>query len=151
MAKEKVVKEENAPKAKKEKPVKSEAPIKEVEKPIIPVEEKTENEEVNNNEIEPASVSSAFVEEIPHEITEEDLENNPDLKGEVEVGEIIGIPVDSIVEKEEVIFPITGAILSDQAIKWKKYLQLQKITPEKFLEKYQNHPSRKWVEELIIK
>lgn len=118
--------------------------------PVVTTELVDISAAVNKEVAQPAEVSSGFAEEIPHQITEEDLKNNPELVGEVEVGEIIGIPVDEIVSKETPIFPITGALLSDQAIKWKKYLELQKITPEKFLEKYINHPSRKFVEELII-
>lgn len=41
--------------------------------------------------------------------------------------------------------------LSPQAIKWRDWLKLQGLTPEKFLEKYKTHPSRIFVEELVKK
>lgn len=40
--------------------------------------------------------------------------------------------------------------LSERAVKWKSWLKLHGITPEKFLEKYPNHNARAHVEELTI-
>lgn len=145
--KDKEVVEEPKVEAPKEVKPKKEKVAKAAE-PVVTTEPVPAKQAVNKEA--PAEIPTVVAEEIPHEITEEDLKNNPELVGEVEVGEIIGIPVDSIVSPEAPVFPVTETLLSDQAIKWKKYLQLQKVTPEKFLEKYQNHPSRKFVEELII-
>ena len=40
-------------------------------------------------------------------------------------------------------------VISPQAEKWKKWLQLHGSTPERFLEKYPNHPAYKFVKELV--
>jgi hypothetical protein len=48
---------------------------------------------------------------------------------------------------EEIQFERTQ--MSEQAKKWKAYLPLQGLTPERFLEKYPNHQYRKYVEEII--
>jgi hypothetical protein len=40
-------------------------------------------------------------------------------------------------------------VLSLQAEKWRDYLNMQRLTPERFLEKYPVHPSRKFVEEIL--
>ena len=39
--------------------------------------------------------------------------------------------------------------ISEQGVKWQKWLKLHGSTPERFLEKYPNHPAKKYVEELI--
>mgnify|MGYP000934266618 CR=1 FL=1 len=44
--------------------------------------------------------STPINEDIKHVITEEDLTNNPDLVGQVEVGEEVIIPGDAIVTEE---------------------------------------------------
>lgn len=39
--------------------------------------------------------------------------------------------------------------LSAQAIKWKAWLKLHGLSPERFLEKYPNHPALNYVKELV--
>lgn len=47
-----------------------------------------------------------------------------------------------VVEKKEIVG------LSPMAIKWDAYLNMQRMTPDRFLEKYPKHPFKQFVEEI---
>ena len=51
--------------------------------------------------------------------------------------------------KMEEVIQVQPKKLSVQAEKWRAYLPMQGLTPERFLQKYPNHPSRRYVEELL--
>jgi hypothetical protein len=68
-------------------------------------------------------------------ITPEQLKNNT--------------PTENIDGKEmEVVFQVQRN-MSDQAVKWEKYISMYNYTPETFLERYPYHVQRKFIEEII--
>lgn len=54
-------------------------------------------------------------------------------------------------EMKEVLQVTPSEELSPNAKKWQAYLNMTKMTPEVFLTKYPNHPSRMYVKEIIEK
>jgi hypothetical protein len=56
------------------------------------------------------------------------------------------------VEKEEYKMPevfIPQRRMSEQALKWEKYIAMYNFTPETFLERYPNHVNKRFIEEII--
>lgn len=95
------------------------------------------------------------------EVRSEELPSEPVIQKELEE-EIITLVEESKIEpieKEETFnekvksMPevefLNPIVLSDQAVKWEKYIAMYKYTPERFLERYPNHPNKRFIEELI--
>lgn len=53
-------------------------------------------------------------------------------------------PIDQMPEVVQI-----PSIMSEQAVKWERYIAMYRMTPESFLEKYPNHVNRKFIEEII--
>lgn len=70
----------------------------------------------------------------------------PSVKNEEE---FIITPLAEIKNEIPEVFQLTNYEMSEQAIKWEKYIAMYKMTPEGFLEKYPYHIHRKFIEEII--
>lgn len=47
------------------------------------------------------------------------------------------------------VLQLKNSEMSEQAMKWEKYIAMYKMTPEGFIEKYPYHIHRKFIEEII--
>ena len=129
-----------------------ETPVASKEK--APKKEKKEAPELK----EETTVVETPAEEAPKEAIAEIVSKVEEAKVEEEVLPIITpeeeVVIEEEIQKDEIENPIKGAdpllkIVSEQATKWQKWLKLHGSTPERFLEKYPNHPAKKYVEELV--